>query len=121
MKSNDVKSAEDFLNDANNIVTYMTCEDYKNAIKRDVDHVLLDVRSKEEFDEGHIDEAIHLPRGVIEFEVEKRIPNRNTPIMVCCQSGRRAALAAKTLYQMGYSDVRVLEGGFMEFCKLDEE
>lgn len=112
------KTLEDFLKEAEDHVQYMSCEDYKNAIERDVDHLLLDVRTKEEYDEHHIEGAINVPRGLLEFKIIDLQPNKNAPIMVCCRSGRRAMLAAYTLMQMGYSDVRVLDGGVNEFCKI---
>lgn len=116
---NQAKTGEELLREAREHVTEMTCAEYKDAIRRDVDHVLLDVRTEKEFEDGHIDDALNIPRGFLEFRIEEAVPNRNTPIMICCATGRRAVLAAYTLQQMGYSDVRVLEGGFTEFCKLD--
>lgn len=119
MKAEEVKSSEDFLKDAHGTVKFMSCDEYKYALKREVDHVLIDVRTKSEFDEGHIKEAIHIARGSIEFEIAKVVQNKNTPIMLCCGTGKRSALAALTLHEMGYSNVRVLDGGYNEYCKID--
>lgn len=113
------KTGEEILQEAREHVQEMTCEEYKNTIRRQAHHLLLDVRTEKEFEEGHIDDAVNVPRGSLEFRIEEVAPNRNIPIMICCATGRRAVLAAYTLQQMGYSDVRVLEGGFNEFCKLD--
>ena len=121
MKAEDVMSAQDFFEQAKSLVTFISCKDYKSAQRRDVDHVILDVRTKEEFEAGHIDEALHIPRGKLEFEILKAVPNKNAPIMACCGTGKRAALAALTLQKMGYSNVRVLEDGYEGYCEIDED
>lgn len=112
------KQLDDFIAEAKEKVTTMTCDDYADARRREIDHVLLDVRSPKEFAEGHIEGAMNIPRGMIEFQIKESVVNKATPIMVCCQTGKRALLAALTLVEMGYSDVRVLEGGYKGYCEL---
>jgi len=76
------------------------------------DTVVIDVREKDEWDEGHIPDAIHLSRGTIEGEIEERVPDMNTTVIVHCGGGGRSALAAESLQKMGYKNVRSMAGGF---------
>jgi rhodanese-related sulfurtransferase len=73
---------------------------------------VVDVREKEEWDEGHIPGAVHMSRGTIELDVEERIPDPNAMIICHCGGGGRSALAAETLQKMGYTNVRSMAGGF---------
>ena len=73
---------------------------------------LIDVREKNEWDEGHIPGASHVPRGYLELRIENSVPDKTTPILLYCAGGVRSVLAARTLQDMGYSDVRSLNGGF---------
>jgi molybdopterin/thiamine biosynthesis adenylyltransferase/rhodanese-related sulfurtransferase len=76
------------------------------------DTVMLDVREAEEYTQGAIAGAVHLPRGSLELEVEGRIPDKSTPVVVYCAGGVRSAFAAKTLAELGYGDVASMAGGF---------
>ncbi len=69
------------------------------------DVVILDVRTQEEYGEGHITNALLLPDTEIKERAAAMLPDQNTPILVYCRSGRRSALAAQTLIQMGYPNV----------------
>ncbi|CAN5646964.1 rhodanese-like domain-containing protein [soil metagenome] len=74
--------------------------------------VLIDVREDREWEEAHARGAIHLGRGVIERDIEKRIPDANTEIILYCGGGFRSALAAKALGEMGYGNVASMAGGW---------
>jgi rhodanese-related sulfurtransferase len=74
--------------------------------------VIVDVREKEEWDEGHVPGAINLSRGTIELEIEEKVPDMNTTIICHCGGGGRSALAAESLQKMGYKNVRSMAGGF---------
>lgn len=74
--------------------------------------VFLDVREPDEFEQGAIPGAVFIPRGHLEAQVESRIPDRSTPVVVFCAGGVRSAFAAKTLGELGYSDVVSMDGGF---------
>ena len=105
-----------------------TFEDIFSAAKQRVDEVtvpeaaedvehgtlpkLIDVREKNEWDEGHIPGAVHVPRGYLELRIENAAPEKSAPILLYCAGGTRSVLAARTLQDMGYSDVRSLRGGF---------
>jgi sulfur-carrier protein adenylyltransferase/sulfurtransferase len=74
--------------------------------------VVLDVREDDEFAQGALPGAVHITRGHLESKVEGRIPDRQTPIVVHCAGGTRSAFAAKTLGELGYTDVASMAGGF---------
>lgn len=95
----------------------ISCDEYKKMQSEGVAHVLLDVREDDEWDAGHIEGAVHIPRGFLEFKVEEAIPEKSSVIVICCARGGRAALAGQTLKEMGYTDVRYLEGGYSGYCE----
>src|SRR4030088_2918143 len=74
--------------------------------------VVLDVREPDEYEQGALPGAVHIPRGTLETSVEMRIPDRATPLVVYCAGGPRSAFAAKTLAELGYTDVVSVAGGF---------
>ena len=75
-------------------------------------YYLLDVREPDEFEQGAVPGAIHVPRGNLEFSVEGRLPDKSVPVAVYCAGGVRSAFAAKTLQELGYTDVVSVIGGF---------
>ena len=75
-------------------------------------HALLDVREKGDFVQRHIFHAVPIPRGLLELRVPTRIPDLSIPVIVYDEDGQRAGLAADRLEDMGYENVRVLDGGF---------
>jgi rhodanese-related sulfurtransferase len=79
--------------------------------------VVIDVRETEEWAKGHAVGAIPLSRGVIESEIEEKVPNLETPILLYCADGNRSALVADSLQKMGYTQVTSLAGGFREWAK----
>lgn len=79
--------------------------------------VFLDVRTEKEFKSGHIPGAIHIPRGLLEFQIENKISDKNKEIVVYCKTGGRASLATFTLVRMGYKNVKNLDGGWKAWVK----
>src|ERR671936_2235965 len=67
--------------------------------------LLVDVREQDEWDEGHIPGAVHIPRGFLESRIERIAPDRSAQIVLSCASGSRSAYAAKTLEELGYEHV----------------
>ena len=76
------------------------------------DTVLLDIREPDEYEQGAVPGAVHIVRGNLESQIENRITDRNTPLIVQCAGGVRSAFAAKTLTELGYTDVVSMAGGF---------
>jgi molybdopterin/thiamine biosynthesis adenylyltransferase/rhodanese-related sulfurtransferase len=72
----------------------------------------LDVREQDEYDAGTVPGAIHIPRGHLESQIESKIPNKDTPVVVYCAGGTRSAFAAETMNELGYTDVASMSGGF---------
>jgi rhodanese-related sulfurtransferase len=106
-------------------VSVPTPRDLLNAAKAEIHEIdphdvaarlsyynLLDVREPEEFDQGALPGAVHIPRGNLEFSIESRLTDKNAPIAVYCAGGVRSAFAAKTLQDLGYTDVVSIIGGF---------
>ena len=77
--------------------------------------VVLDVREQDEWDEGHIPGAVHIPRGHLESRIERLAPDGARPVVVYCSQGNRSVFAAKTLEELGYEDVVSLAGGFTDW------
>jgi len=74
--------------------------------------VLVDVRSQEEWGEGHVKGALFLPVREVESKAASKLPDKNAPIVTYCRVGSRAELAAKTLRMLGYTHVTAMTGGF---------
>lgn len=92
--------------------TQVSIEDLKAAIDNDAEMVIIDVREPNEYAFAHIPEAVNIPRGLIEFSIWSIVPNKEKKIFVYCKTGARAALATKTLNEMGYKRaVAVATGG----------
>ena len=83
----------------------ISAEKAKEMIDKGEYGVILDVRSLEEYNEGHIEEAILLPVSEIKEKVEAIIPDKDEVVLLYCRSGRRSATAAKDLIEMGYDNV----------------
>jgi molybdopterin/thiamine biosynthesis adenylyltransferase/rhodanese-related sulfurtransferase len=81
----------------------------------DGDAVAVDVREQDEWDEGHLPGAVHVPRGFLEQRIEQAAPDRRKPVILYCAGGARSALAAKTLEELGYERVFSLTGGFTDW------
>jgi sulfur-carrier protein adenylyltransferase/sulfurtransferase len=76
---------------------------------------LIDVREAGEWSEGHIPDAVHVPRGNLESRIEGFVPDRTQPVILYCASGNRSAFAARTLSELGYENVVSLAGGFTDW------
>src|SRR5882672_1692505 len=86
--------------------------DPETAEARLNDSTFLDVRELDEFEQGMIPGSVFIPRGHLESQADHKLPDRDAPIIVYCAAGNRSAFAAKTLEELGYSDVVSMKGGF---------
>lgn len=98
------------VQDAKTRISEITPADVVAAVQEGA--MLIDVREKEDWDGGHIPQAVHLSRGILELEIEEKAPALDTPIICHCGGGSRSALAAESLQKMGYTNVKSLAGGF---------
>lgn len=74
--------------------------------------VYVDVREKDEYDDGHVEDAHWISRGLLELRIESAVPDKSAPVVVYCAGGTRSALAAKSLQELGYQHVESMAGGF---------
>ncbi len=88
----------------------ITPEEAKKIMDSGKDHIVLDTREQEEFDEGHIPNAILIPYTEIETKAEEMIPDKDKLILVYCRSGRRSKIAAESLAKLGYTNVKEFGG-----------
>lgn len=73
---------------------------------------VVDVRESDEWRAGHLPDAVHVPRGYLELQVDEKLPDKDAPVLLYCAGGLRSALASSTLSQLGYTDVRHMLKGF---------
>jgi rhodanese-related sulfurtransferase len=99
------------VEDAKARVREVSIDDVKARLDRGDKFVLVDVREESEYAKDHLPGAIHLGKGVIERDIEERVPELNTPVVLYCGGGYRSALAADNLQKMGYSYVLSMNGG----------
>jgi rhodanese-related sulfurtransferase len=100
------------VNGAKARVQQIDIEGYKLMLAAGQDHVLVDVREDAEFAAGHAVGAVHIGKGVIERDIEAKIPAKQTTLILYCGGGFRSALAADALQTMGYTGVLSLDGGW---------
>ncbi|HEX4638783.1 MAG TPA: rhodanese-like domain-containing protein [Chthoniobacterales bacterium] len=105
------KGYADLVADAKKKITEISPTDAAQQAKSG-GAVIVDVREKDEFDESHIPDAVHMSRGMLEFEVEDKFPDRDSTIICHCGGGGRSALAAESLQKMGYKNVSSMAGAF---------
>src|SRR5262245_58036905 len=106
---------KEILNQAKEQIKEVSVQEVRDKLNPDNGFTLLDGREGDEWEQGHLNQAIFLPRGFLEVKADKVLPDRNQPIVVYCAGGVRSALAAKTLQEMGYADVYSMRGGFNEW------
>lgn len=88
----------------------ITAKEAKNIMNNETDFVILDIRTEEEFSEGHIVGAILIPDYEIAEKADDILTNKEQLILVYCRSGRRSKLAAETLVAMGYTNIKEFGG-----------
>ena len=106
------KTIPQIIGEARSQTTEVTVDGVKKDIDTGRNFVLLDVRTSEEFKAGHLPNAVNIPRGTLEFMIGKHYPQKHVEIVVYCRTDARAALCAKTLSDMGYTNVMNLKGAF---------
>lgn len=107
-----MKSREDLLDDARKNIPEMTVREVNEYLEQGNDPVLLDVRSLDEWELGHLKGAIHVPRGEMEARAEEAMPDKSREVIVICAGGVRSLLAGETLRDLGYEKVISMEGGY---------
>src|SRR5579884_1181817 len=100
------------VNDAKSRVKEIDIAQYQSMVSSGDRHVLDDVREDNEWAAGHVAGAVHLGKGIIERDIEKTVPNRDTKLVLYCGGGFRSALVADNLQKMGYTQAISLDGGW---------
>ena len=99
------------VEDTKKRVREVTIDEVKAKLDRGEKFLLVDVREESEFGADHLPGAIHLGKGIIERDIEERVPDQSTPMVLYCGGGFRSALAADNLQKMGYTQVLSMDGG----------
>lgn len=115
-KKAQVMTSQDMVAEAKNCIRSITAEEGKALFDKG-GYTFLDCRTAKEFKMGHVPGAINIPRGLLEFKIDKQIPDRATPIVMYCKSGGRGSLATQTLCSMGYTNASNMDGGWMAWEK----
>jgi rhodanese-related sulfurtransferase len=103
------------VNDAKKRVQETTVSDVKARLDRGEKFLLIDVREESEYAKDHLPDAVHLGKGIIERDIEERVPNHNTEMILYCGGGFRSALAADNLQKMGYTRAISMDGGIRDW------
>lgn len=98
------------VNDAKSRIKQVDIDQYRELPTNG--HLLIDIREDSEWAAGHAAGAIHLGKGIIERDIETKVPDKSTTLVLYCGGGFRSALAADELQKMGYTDVISLDGGW---------
>ncbi|MFK8001500.1 MAG: molybdopterin-synthase adenylyltransferase MoeB [Polyangiales bacterium] len=109
------KTYTELLQDVKASVTQVTLESLHERMSADEEMTLVDVREKDEWRQGHIPGALHLPRGFLEMQAQSRLPKPDAKIIVYCAGGIRSAFAAKALMELGYTNVETANPGFNDW------
>jgi rhodanese-related sulfurtransferase len=100
------------VHDAKKRIREIDIEEYKRMVAAGEAGQLVDVREDHEWEAAHAAGAIHLSKGIIERDIEKTFPDKNTKLVLYCGGGYRSALATNNLQNMGYTNVISLDGGW---------
>ena len=99
------------VDDARSRIRETTVPEVKKRIDRGDKFILVDVREESEYSKDHLPGAVHMGKGVIERDIEMRVPDLNAEMILYCGGGFRSALAADNLQKMGYTNVISMDGG----------
>src|SRR5712691_12028542 len=103
------------VRDAKTRVRETNVQEVKKQLDAGEKIIVVDVREESEWARGHLPGAIHLGKGIIERDIEQRIPDPSAPLVLYCGGGFRSALAADNLQKMGYTNVLSMDGGIRDW------
>jgi rhodanese-related sulfurtransferase len=110
-----VKSKQEISSEAKAKAPHISSQQLSGYLSGEENYVLLDIRTEEEYQAGHIQGAQWFPRGKLEYYIQDLIKDPDSRIVLYCRTGGRSALATLTLQDMGYTNVVDLNGGFKEW------
>jgi rhodanese-related sulfurtransferase len=100
------------VNDAKSRVLETDIDGYQQMLADGLPHILVDTREDREYAAGHVKGALHLSKGIIERDIEQKVPDKETVLVLYCGGGFRSALVADNLVKMGYTKAVSLDGGW---------
>jgi rhodanese-related sulfurtransferase len=103
------------VNEAKERIKEINIEQYKQMVEAKQSHLLIDTREDSEWAAGHAAGSLHLGKGIIERDIEGKVPDKNATVVLYCGGGFRSALAGDALRQMGYTQVISLDGGWRAY------
>lgn len=106
------KTSKNILDEARAQIKAVNVDEAARMLEERPGAVIVDVRESDEWRQGHIAQAIGIPRGFLELRIEEKVPDHKTPLIMQCASGTRSLLAARSLREMGYENLYNLTGGF---------
>jgi len=105
------------VNEAKKKIKETNVADVKRRTDAGEKLLLVDVREDNEWAKGHLPGAVHLGRGIIERDIEQRVPDTNLKLVLYCGGGFRSALVAENLQKMGYNNVESMDGGWKDWLE----
>ena len=109
-------TGKDFVKDAKTRIKEISLDEAKKELDAGK-AVFLDIRTAKEYKKGHLPKAVFMQRGLLEFKIAKKLPDKNAKVIVYCKTGGRSSLATDTLKKMGYTDVVSMAGGWVAWAK----
>jgi len=109
-------TAKDLVDEAQKKIVSISVSDAKAMLDKG-GVTFLDCREPKEYKSGHIPGAINIPRGLLEFKIGEKLPDKNAPIVIYCKSGGRASLGCCNLVRMGYKNIKNMDGGWKSWTK----
>ena len=103
------------VNAAKSRIREIDMQQYKQMVSSRDPHLLIDVREDSEWAAGHAAGSLHLGKGIIERDIESKVPDKEATLVLYCGGGFRSALAGDALRQMGYANVISLDGGWRAY------
>jgi rhodanese-related sulfurtransferase len=109
-------TAKDFTAEAKKNICEISVSDAKARLDQG-GYLFLDCRTAKEYKMGHVPGAMNIPRGLLEFKIDKKVPDKKTKMVMYCKTGGRGCLATCTLCRMGYKNVENMDGGWKAWEK----
>ena len=111
----EIRSKQEISSEAKSKAPHITSQQLSEYLSNDEEFILLDIRTEDEYQAGHIQGAQWFPRGKLEYYVQDLIKDPESRVVLYCRTGGRSALATLTMHDMGYINVVDLNGGFKEW------
>ena len=103
------------VGDAKTRVKEITVDEYRTLTSSGTNHLLVDVREDNEWAAGHAKGAVHIGKGILDRDIESKVPDKSTRLVLYCGGGFRSALAGDAIQKMGYTQVLSLAGGWKDW------